>query len=320
MQRVLGPEAVFVNSLVDGQTGACWYESFEYGANQLMWFTGRKSKLIDNTSSVSRPSRVSVSGQITDGVIVRAWIRRDAQSAAKIIPNLAIEGVTVTSDNVVATLDDWNLVEVVCPASAAEDVTFQPSNGLVVWVDDLIVHGKKTITQATVRDDEHRVIVGFGPDHFPTRKIFSARGDLAYTGQDGATGHLSSMTVTDNTPGRMRTADFIVGGAQNMPTGTMILPMINLPDFFDSLGVSRVIDNVNNVSKAISPKGLNARGSVLDVKASPDRIQTSSDLTPALDLLRGIRPNANTVNVDSVGSTRPPVPVRIDSVKSGQKP
>jgi len=234
--------------------------------------------------------------------LVRAWVRAEDITTMSLAGNLTIGGTAVNADNIIATVNGWNLVEVTCSSSVATGVSVQVQNNLEVWVDDMVVHPVKSISQATVRDDEFRPIAQFGTNHFPLRRAYDAKGRVATVSSDAASGTVASLTSKVNVPGRQRTVDFKKGGAFTDQSGVIPLPMWRTS--LDSVSTN-VRKGLNRVFDSMKPQGLNASGSLLEIHATPDSVKATSPAQPLLDLMRGVRPNVNKQDSTRKQATEP---------------
>ncbi len=295
------PEATFVNAF-SGGSGAAWYENFEGGSPTAEAFSGQRSLFIDDAISIGRPSRVEASGQITGKLLVRAWVRPAVSTMSLIGSNLTIAGTVITADHVIASVNGWNLVEVPCSSSVATGFTIQAQNNLEVWVDDVVVHPIKCFTQATVRDREYKPVVQFGADHFPIRRAYDAKGRVALVSSDASSGTVASLTSRVNVPGRVRTLDFMKGGAISDQSGVLPLPLMQ--GALDSAATT-VKHGLNSVLDSMKPHGVSATGSLLEMRATPDSVRTTSVAKPLLDMMRGIRPNSNRQDSTQPKATEP---------------
>jgi hypothetical protein len=276
------PEAVIHNAYAGSSSGAAWYDSFESGVTTNEHFTGRRALEVSGTVSIARPARVAADGVISDELLVRAWVKEGSNSTASIVGNLSIGGNTIDVDDVRATVHGWQLIEVECPAAVADAVSVDVMNGLIVWIDDVIVHPIAAISQATVLDQEYRPIASLSSDHFPIRTAYSADGRQALSTADAEHGRIGSVAEYAHVPGKTRNSSDIQGGAQSIVTGSMVLPAV------DSVAKSieqqsRILDEL---LRKIGPQGINANASLLDVTITPDSVNTSTVLQPLFELLK----------------------------------
>lgn len=280
------PEAAFANAT----PGLCWFENFEdattSGNSNVFKFTGQRSRLIASTSTanIDRPSRAVASTSSTaEPTVIRLWLL-PADVTHVVDGNVSIQGTVVAPDDILASVDGWRLIEVqrtIAPTTTSISInTF--GMACAVYVDDIIVHQRTGSTSATVIDEEHRPIASFNSDHFPSRVGYDAKGRVAVQHTLMSSGLVASVATSGNLPRKPRPT----GGGGAFATGaTMLLlaPIESLPGFNELDEKSSEIQET--LKKLLpEPNGIKAKGSLLDIEASPDGMNVSPFLGPSLDL------------------------------------
>jgi YD repeat-containing protein len=200
--------------------------------------------------------------------VIRFWIKPATEGQA--ITGVSVADVALTSDDLIATIHGWSLVETqrdLAPTSTSFTIS-APNMTCSTFVDDLVVHPPVGASAAIVYDDEYRPTASFSSDHFPNRVAYDATGKAAITHMHRATGLVASVASAGYLPRTARPSQ----GSGAYTTGlmhpvTMKSARDMLRNDLDAMQID-VPDLLRGVDTA--PQGVGASGNVLDLNLTPE--------------------------------------------------